>query len=133
MKTATHWDVTDGWILMSIYLAGNSGRIALHAVIRAADAMNHAIPTRAELSTSLNKLVSANVVRIVERDLSINSDYIPDIQGAFEGRGGLFVSPDKGRRWLERAKVFPREHDPSAAVSESEYTFACNFYTNEIS
>lgn len=55
----------DPWILLSIAKASFRGRCSLRRLIAAADCINHAIVTRAEIEGGMNRLVSAGLVQIL--------------------------------------------------------------------
>lgn len=55
---------SDVWVLLSILLGGGQHKTGatLHAIIRAGDAINHAIFTYEELASGLNRLTAAEYI-----------------------------------------------------------------------
>ena len=88
---------------MSIFLANGSTPAKLEEIIAAADAMNHAIPRKNEFSESFGKLLAIGVIHISDNEFCIEPDHTQSITKAYDGRGGLFETPNKGRVWLNRA------------------------------
>jgi hypothetical protein len=101
--SSLQWTWSDGWILMSLFLVSGENGAKLHEVISAADATNHAIPTRCELSQAFSKFAQCELVRVIEDRYVIASIYLAEIRKAYKGRGGLFESPKKGEKWLKRS------------------------------
>ncbi len=89
---------------MSVFLAHGERGATLDELIGAADAMNHAIPTNGELSRSLTRLASCGILTESGGRFQIADRFIPLIAKANEGRGGLFGTPGKGKKWLARSK-----------------------------
>ena len=56
----------DAWILLVILYNHDRGPASLQNILATADAINHALPTRAELNHALNRLFAAGY--IVERE-----------------------------------------------------------------
>ena len=105
MIDAQLWTWSDGWILMSLYLAGRGQGVQLYKIIAAADATNHLIPTAEEMSCALTKFRQCGLIRQRKDRYSIVKEYLPSIEKAYNGRGGLFSSGDKGRKWLRKAHL----------------------------
>jgi hypothetical protein len=105
MNEGQEWTWSDGWILMAVYLAANDQAAGLHKILIMADCINHAIPTKYEMSQSLTKFLQHSVVKQVDAKYTIASEYLPAIKMAYEGRGGLFSSADKGVKWLRNANL----------------------------
>lgn len=53
---------TSAWILYSVAMTSRDKPAALHEIIAAADALNHAIPTLGELQRSLGGLMEAGLI-----------------------------------------------------------------------
>lgn len=87
---------------MSVYVTHGDAGASLDELIAAADAMNHAIPTTGELSRSLTRLAGCGILTEVDDRFRIAEHYLPLLAKANQGRGGLFSTPDKGRKWLSR-------------------------------
>jgi len=102
MTANLEWTFTDGWILMSVYVTHGDVGASLDELIAAADAMNHAIPTAGELSRSLTRLVGCGILTEVDDRFRIPDHYLPLLAKANQGKGGLFSTPDKGKKWLSR-------------------------------
>jgi len=62
--SATTWTWADAWLLAAT--ADSRRGCSLSELIGTADAINHAIPTRDELATSLGSLRSAGLVELME-------------------------------------------------------------------
>ena len=99
------WTSNDGWILMSLFLVHRETGAELYEIISAADATNHAIPTAQELSQALTRFATCGLVAFDGRRYLITSEFLPGIRKAYEGRGGLFASAEKGLKWLRRSKL----------------------------
>jgi len=99
------WTWNDGWVLMSLFLAHAETGAALHEIIAAADATNHAIPTAVELSRTLTSFAKCGLISFDGNRYRITSDFLPGIKKAYDGRGGLFSSGDKGLKWLRRSRL----------------------------
>jgi hypothetical protein len=68
------WQQPDAWIFLSILqTCSPGGETDLRRIIGAADYMNHAIPTREELHGAINRLRSAQLIRIKRGKLSVTS------------------------------------------------------------
>ena len=102
MTANFEWTFNDGWILMSVYLTHGDVGASLHEMIAAADAMNHAIPTTGELSRSLSRLAACGILAEVDDRFRMTEHYLPMLAKANQGKGGLFNTPDKGKKWLSR-------------------------------
>jgi hypothetical protein len=59
---ASAWDWSDAWLLMAIALYEDEG-CDLVGLIAAADACNHAIPTRDEIAQGIGRLEASSLVR----------------------------------------------------------------------
>lgn len=102
MTSSIEWTFNDGWILMSVYLTHGDVGASLDELIGAADAMNHAIPTTGELTRSLTRLATCGILTEVDNRFRIGEHFLPMIAKANQGKGGLFSTPDKGKKWLSR-------------------------------
>ncbi len=103
MINSLEWTWNDGWILMSLFLTRDADGTPLKDIIAAADATNHAIPTPKELSRALSKFIQCELISTNDDRYLISSEFIPDIQKANEGKGGLFQTPEKGFKWLTKS------------------------------
>ncbi|QDV50974.1 hypothetical protein [Gimesia fumaroli] len=106
------WTWTDGWILMSVYAANQKTDGALSDIIGAADALNHAIPTEQELSTALTKLAQHGVITCNENQIRLTSGFLESIERAYQSKGGLFQSAEKGLEWLKRNELVKINEKP---------------------
>jgi len=131
MTDTPQWTWSDGWILMAIYLASRDQGAELYEIIAAADATNHAIPTAGELSSALTKFAKSGLIRQHEGKYSIAGDYLSSIQKAYDSRGGLFTSGDKGVKWLRRTCLSIWGTD-GIELSDTEVEAAHNRYTEMI-
>lgn len=125
------WTWNDGWILMSLYMAGNDESTELYKVLGAADASNHAIPTIRELSSAFTKLKQHGVINFEENKYKIESTYITEIEKAYNSKGGLFESGNKGKKWLEKCKL-STVNNSVIEVTEDQLSIAYNDYTKQI-
>jgi hypothetical protein len=102
VRQTPDWIFADGWILMAIVMQSHQAAVGLDKIIAAADAINHAIPTHEELTSSLTKLVSVGVVAFEPHGLfRVTADHAASLRQALAGRGGMFRAPDKGLLWLQ--------------------------------
>lgn len=124
MTTRLEWTFNDGWILMSVFLTHGESGAPLDELIGAADAMNHAIPTRKEISRSLTRLASCGIVTEKDGRFRIADTYLPLIAKANQGKGGLFSAPDKGKKWLSKT---PFETDDSARITIADERLSLAF------
>ena len=111
---------------MSAYLAQTEIGADLLGLIRAADAMNHAIPTNGQLSRALTRLAKIGVVSEVDGHFVIDPQWLPDIEKARSGKGGQFSLPEKGKKWLS-SKKFPYV-DASITITDAQVTAAFEQY-----
>lgn len=131
MTKGSEWTFNDGWILMSVFLAHGGSGAALDDLIGAADAMNHAIPTSGELSRSLTRLASCGILTESNGRFRIADIFIPLIAKAHEGRGGLFSTPDKGKRWLAKSK-FNVDGAVDISISDERLSLAFALYRKQL-
>jgi hypothetical protein len=132
MKEETkQWTWSNGWILMSVYLAQLDEVTTLAGIIAAADATNHAIPTPIELSHAFAKLVNAGVVVVNNDNYKINSKYLDEIEKAYKTKGGLFESANKGKKWLNASGLTPNGK-PKLTITNEQVTKAYNAYTSKV-
>ena len=101
------WSWSDGWLLMALLLAQGTKGARLCELIAAADLTNHAIPTARELSSALTKFARCRLVTASRGRYLLSPRHVPALWKAYEGRGGLFSSGDKGLKWLKRAALAP--------------------------
>ncbi len=96
-------------------------------IIGAADATNHAIPTAKEFSTTFTKLAKCGVLAVDQGRYTIAREFLPGIRKAYEGRGGLFATGDKGLKWLKRFAVIEGTNQ-RVNVTEAKASSAYNRY-----
>ena len=123
------WSWNDGWLLMALLLAQVTKGARLVQWIAAADMTNHAIPTAEELSSTLTKLVRCRLVTAARGRYLLSPRHLPAIRKAYEGRGGLFCSGDKGLKWLNRAGLAP-ETDRRIDISGTQLSAAYDQYVS---
>lgn len=116
---------------MSVYFAHGQNGAALTDLIAAADAMNHAIPTSGELTRALTRLAKCQVINHIEGRFRITSHYLPSLAEANAKRGGLFATPEKGKKWLSKTE-FEIDEDAIITVRDEEVTTAFNEYRTAI-
>ena len=116
---------------MSVFLMHGSDGTSLPDLIAAADAMNHAIPTSGELTCALTRLAKCQVIAHVEGRYRIATDYLPGLAAANDKRGGLFATPEKGKKWLARTQ-FEIDENAKIIVSKEDVTAAFNEYRTEM-
>lgn len=131
MIKTLEWTWNDAWILMLLFLARQPDGTALKDIIGAADATNHAIPTPIELSQALSKLVQCELVSKKGDHFLISSEYLPGIQEANEGKGGLFQTPEKGHKWLKKSELTAK-NDITIEITEEEAHSAYQAYIKAI-
>jgi hypothetical protein len=116
---------------MSVLLVHSEDGASLTALIGAADATNHAIPTVGELSRALTRLTNAGVVSATDQRFKIAASYLEELDAAKSKKGGLFTFPEKGKKWL-CSKSFEIESEESISVSPEELKQAYEEYTQSI-
>jgi hypothetical protein len=121
------WLWNDGWLLMAVLLAQGEAGAQLHELIAAADATNHAIPTSRELSSALTNFIRCGLVAVSRDRYHLSPQYLPDVQKAYQGRGGLFAAGDKGLRWLKRSGLAPGNTE-RVEFSEAQVKAAYDLY-----
>lgn len=131
MSARAKWTWNDGWILMSVYLAQSNTSSSLADLIAAADATNHAIPTPNELSQAFSRLVNAGVLTIENNRYTIGKDYLSNVERAYQSRGGLFESANKGQKWLNASNL-EIISTPKITVTQDELESAYRDYTSKI-
>jgi hypothetical protein len=112
---------------MSVFLAHGQDGAALDELIAAADAMNHAIPTRGELIRSLTRLASCGVLSEENGRFRIAKSYLPLIATANQEKGGLFSTPDKGKKWLSQMD-FTVDDSVHVAITDQQLSEAFSTY-----
>jgi hypothetical protein len=127
MTKALKWTFSDGWILMSVFGSHGENGATLDELIGVADLINHAIPTSEELSRSLTRLASCGLLAESDGRFRIAERFIPLIAKAAEGRGGLFSTPDKGRKWLARSK-FNVDEPVDIKITDKRLSLAFELY-----
>jgi len=130
-KETKQWTWTDGWILMSVYLAQSSSEASLADVMAAADATNHAIPTSNELTHAFTKLVNSGVLIIQNSIYIIGTKYLADIENSYKSKGGLFESANKGKKWLKKTNLKVIK-TPKTIITDKEARDAYNKYISII-
>lgn len=130
MSELIQWSRNDGWILMAVYLAQTQEKNSLAAIIGAADATNHAIPTSNQLSHACTKLVNFGVIEVENSNYSISKEYFLDIELAYKSSGGLFKAADKGKQWLISAGLVQKKFQV-IKISDQEVQTAYNNYISK--
>lgn len=121
------WTWSDGWILMSLYLARSGAEAELYEVMAFADATNHAIPTTKELSSAFTKLVRCELISVNDGKYKLASEKLPSIRKASRAKGGLFQSGKKGFHWLQKSGLVEKNRrrviirETKAKVAYDEY------------
>lgn len=130
MTDTPQWTWNDGWILMAVYLAGSGQGAQLCEIIATADATNHAIPTAAEMSSALTRFAQCGLIRQHAGKYSIVEEYLPAIEQAYKGRGGLFSSGEKGEKWLRKTRLPPHTTD-CIGLSDADMQAAYDQYVQK--
>ena len=78
---------SDAWLLQAIVVAAKSGSATLGQVMAAADAINHALPTRDELHGGLARLTAGGFVEDTGRDLRPTALVPAEVRSAIIGSG----------------------------------------------
>ena len=131
MTSQPTWTFNDGWILMSVYMMHGEDGASLADRIAAADATTRAIPTSGELSRALTRLAKCHIVTRVEDRFRIAQDFLPAIAAANDKKGGLFATPDKGKRWLA-SREFNIDEDAKIVISKKDLTAAFDEYRSAL-
>jgi hypothetical protein len=64
---------SDAWIFLAVADAAAGDPAPLDRIVAVADAINHAIPTERELEGGFTRLLRADLIRQVERDLGLTA------------------------------------------------------------
>jgi len=112
---------------MSVYRMHGEDGASLPDLIAAADAMNHAIPTSGELSRALTRLAKCQVVKRTDDRFRIGNEWLPSNAAANDKKGGLFETPNKGKRWLASTK-FTFDADARIEIGKEDLTAAFDEY-----
>ncbi len=104
---------------------------SLTAIVGAADATNHALPTVGELSRALTRLVNAGVVSVIGQRYQINSIWLDELMAVRLSKGGLFSLPEKGKRWLS-SKSFDITTRESVTITSEQLTNAHDEYKRSL-
>lgn len=131
MVSKAEWTWTDGWLLMALFLAAAERSAPLTQIIGSADAINHAIPTSQELSNSFTKFIQCGLITVAGDLYQINQEFVPDIRKAYQGRGGLFTSGDKGLKFLKRSKLLPKD-EQDIILTDQDVKEAYELYSKAI-
>ncbi|MCA8989866.1 MAG: hypothetical protein KDA78_19625 [Planctomycetaceae bacterium] len=116
---------------MSVYFAHGEAGAFLDDLIGAADAMNHAIPTVEELSRSLTRLATCGILSETNNRFRIAEEYLPKIGVARKARGGLFSTPDKGKKWLTRM-TFHKNKPVEVTITTKRFDEAYKKYSERV-
>ncbi len=115
------WSWSDAWILAAVAL--NPAGAGLADLIGTADGINHAIPTRDELSRGLGALIAANLVELIDgRFFTTAAGNVVRTKW----RGGLF---DWGEALLPKLQCLPRPAE-EFALTELDMDSAYRAYRN---
>ena len=131
MSDTQQWTERDGWILMSLLLVQSEHGASLTAIVGAADATNHAIPTIGELSRALTRLASAGVITVIDHRFKINSTHLDELKAVRQGKGGLFSLPTKGKKWLS-SKMLDTQICESVTITNEQLKIAYDEYTQSL-
>lgn len=126
---------SDAWLLMAAGLADRVGRLTLDQVIGAADAVQHAVPTREELNGAIGRLSRAGHVKWSSRGLRLTPagrelfarserekrDTLRTQQQALERLLGV-------TSWSPRAEPRPAAGEEREVIGEQEYRQAVREY-----
>jgi hypothetical protein len=104
-KQGLDWSLTDGWLLMALHFAQTKSGAQLKDVIAAADLFNHSIPSAEEFTDVLTKFMQCGLVAIKGNRILLLPRYSRKIRGAYQARGGLFMTADKGLKWLMNSRL----------------------------
>jgi hypothetical protein len=104
-KQGLDWSLTDGWLLMALHLAQTKSGAQLKDVIAAADLFNHSIPSAEEFADVITKFMQCGLVAIKRNRLLLLPLYSHKIREAYLARGGLFMTADKGLKWLMNSRL----------------------------
>lgn len=105
MTNTTIWTETDGWILMSIYWSFGEQGVYLRDIIRAADALNHAIPTTDELNSSFTKFVQTEILSIKDGRFTLSPEILPVLEKVFKSCNNVFTTKEKCFKKLKNSKL----------------------------
>ena len=116
---------------MSLLLVHSEDGASLAALIGAADATNHAIPTVGELSRALTRLSKVGVVSALDQRFKLTANYIEELEAIKSKKGGLFSLPEKGKKWL-CSKSLDLEERASIRISAEQLKQAYDEYTQSL-
>lgn len=112
---------------MSVFLTHGETGASLAELLGAADAMNHAIPTKGQLSRSLTRLASCGVLKEEGDRFRIADTHLPLITKVKDEKGGLIELPEKGKKWLIQSAFSPND-STRIAISEERLLSAFELY-----
>ncbi len=102
---------------MAVYMNAERGSASLDRIISAADACNHAIPTTAEITGALAKLIPLGIVGNSNGSIALESKYVEALDKERSKPGGLLDAPNKGLKWLQT-------NWPSAPSTQEDRVFS---------
>jgi hypothetical protein len=98
MPQAIPW--SDAWIFVAVALSGSPA--SLSALIHTADAINHAIPTAAEVNGALDRLQAWGLVRLGPEGVSVTEAGTVMFEGVQPGGRGMLALADLVHQALVR-------------------------------
>lgn len=92
----------DAWIFLALGMAGKlSGTASMAGLLSMADALNHAVPTRDQVETSVSRLIAAGLVGAHGEELWLTEAGAAQFDAAMAGVGTTDAMVALGRRWAE--------------------------------
>ena len=98
--------MSDAWIFLAVGMASRpSGTASIRGPVASADALNHGIPTKDEVETSVSRLIAAGLVDAYGEELWLTDAGVAEFDAAMTGVPMIQAMLDLGRRWA--ATGFP--------------------------
>ena len=99
----------DAWILLAILYNHERGPSSLQDILATADAINHAIPTRAKLNDALNRILAAGYIVEHEGNFAVTEAARAGYSKVTKPRTSMLAE-------LERMENLLADHAPLASV-----------------
>jgi hypothetical protein len=104
MTGARSWGFGDAWLLLAVQMTGSEASHPLRYVIGTADYINHAIPSKLEVSTSVGRLSAAGLLAVDGEELAVTPKASALFFAAREG-GSMHDALDRLRSDLKQLPV----------------------------
>lgn len=119
---------TDAWILMGFPI--NDDGVSLSELIGRCDAINHAIPTKAEIEIALTKGVQSGIVVQHGNKFRLTNEFVPLYEEIYKSKGGLFALSENLHKKLKQL-IINQSNNLRINLSDKEFKLACGEYTEQ--